>query len=466
MEVDRLSVSEKAAVRPRHPVRPEAHLSQPAREALVALPLLLGAIGVAALWWAGRDSTWDSSPGDMLTTAGRLAGLEGTYLVLVEVLLMARVPWIDRIVGMDRLAVWHRRNGQLVVELLVGHAFLILWGYALVGHQNVLSQARDLALSYPDVLAATVGLGLLVMVGVVSARAVRRRVRYHTWYFLHLYTYLAIALSFAHQLANGADLAANRLHRAAWVGLYLIVGGLLMTFRVAVPVRDALRHRLVVSAVVPESPGVVSIHLSGRRLGELRAEAGQFFIWRFLTRGGWWQAHPFSLSASPDGGGLRITVKAAGDHTHRLQAIPLGTRVVAEGPYGAFTAGRRRHQKVLLLAGGVGIAPLRALFEALPGAAGDLVLVYRARSARDLALRAELDDLAARRGARVYYAVGRRPPGARWPTPEALRSIIGSDLAGFDVYVCGPHGFMAACREALRAAGVPRRQIHAEAFSL
>lgn len=450
----------------RHPVRRVAHLSQPAREALVALALALGGAGIAAVWWAGRDPAWNSSLGEVLTVAGRLAGLEGTYLVLVEVLLMARVPWLDRLVGMEHLAVWHRRIGQLVVGILVGHAVLIVWGYALAGRKGLLDQARYLILRYPNVLAATVGLGLLVMVGVVSAGAVRRRIRYHTWYFVHLYTYLAIALSFAHQLANGDDLATNRQNRAAWVGLYLLVGGLLATFRVMVPIRNALRHRLVVHAVVRESPGMVSIHMTGRRLGALRAEAGQFFIWRFLTKDRWWQAHPFSLSTAPDGRDLRITVKAVGDHTSGLQAIQVGTRVMAEGPYGTFTAGRRRSRKVLLLAGGVGIAPLRALIEELPGETGDIVLVYRARSAEDLALRAELDDLVTRRGARVVYLVGRRQPGEVWPTSEGLRSIAGPDLAGHDVYVCGPPGFMAAVVDALRAAGVPRRQIHVEGFSL
>ena len=450
----------------RHVVRREAHLPQPAREALVALPVVAVALGIGAVWWAGREATWDSSLGDVLTVVGRLAGLAGSYLILVEVLLMARVPWVDRLVGMDRLAVWHRRNGQLVVELLALHALLILWGYALVGHESIPKQAGDLILSYPDVLAATVALGLLIAVGVVSARAVRRRVRYHTWYFIHLYTYVAIALSFAHQLANGGDLATNRIHRAAWIGLYVLVGGLLVTFRVAVPVRDAFRHRLVVNSVVHESPDIVSIHLSGRRLGELRAEAGQFFMWRFLTRDGWWQAHPFSLSAAPDGRGLRITVKAAGDHTRRLQAVLVGTRVMAEGPYGAFTAGRRRNQKVLLLAAGVGIAPLRALLESLHGSPGDLVLVYRARSAVDLALRAELDDLAARRAFRVLYAVGHRTPGASWPTLQMLHSIAGPDLGRCDAYICGPEGFMATARDALRAAGMPRRHIHMESFAL
>src|SRR6266702_7264712 len=115
----------------------------------------------------------------------------------------------------------------------------------------------------------------------------------------------------------------------------------------------------------------------GRHVEELNAEAGQFFRWRFLARGLWWASSPYSLSAPPRRDRLRITVKAAGDHSHALRRLKPGTRVIAEGPYGAMTGAARSRSKVLLIAGGVGITPLRALLESLPAAPGDLTLIYR-----------------------------------------------------------------------------------------
>ena len=128
--------------------------------------------------------------------------------------------------------------------------------------------------------------------------------------------------------------------------------------------------------------------MGGHRLDELRAEPGQYFRWRFLTPGTWRSAHPFSLSAPPAHDSFRLTVAARGDGTHALQSIEPGTRVVAEGPYGILTERRRTRRDVVLIAGGVGIAPMRALFETLsipPG--GDVLLLYRtcrprARAAR------------------------------------------------------------------------------------
>ena len=309
----------------------------------MGLLVAIGAGGVIYMWWhdTAPASVWGAGP--WLTAAGRVTGLVGTYLVVVEVLLMGRVPWLDRMIGMDRLATWHRRNGEYSICLLVAHAVLIVWGYAVTAHEGIASETKTVVLSYPDMLAATVGLGLLVLVGVLSARAVRRRVSYHTWYFVHLYTYIALALSFAHQFNTGADFATHPLNRVIWAAMYGAVAALLVAYRFGRPVARTLRHRFVVVGTVSEGSGLTSVYVSGRRLNELGAEAGQFFMWRFLTREGWWQAHPFSLSAAPNGRWLRLTVKALGDHSTRMGRLRPGTRVLVEGPTGVSrTAGAGR----------------------------------------------------------------------------------------------------------------------------
>src|SRR5690348_17778871 len=68
--------------------------------------------------------------GDELTAIGRLTGLVGGYLVVVEVLLIARIKPIERLVGLDTLARWHSRNGQYVIGLLVVHTLATIAGYA------------------------------------------------------------------------------------------------------------------------------------------------------------------------------------------------------------------------------------------------------------------------------------------------------------------------------------------------
>ncbi|MEV0207450.1 ferredoxin reductase family protein [Streptomyces sp. NPDC050788] len=427
--------------------------------ALLAL-LWAGVAAVLALWWVDTGSVVGTA--GVLTGAGRIAGLLCGYACAVLVGLMARVPLLERRVGSDRVARWHAMAGRYTVCLLVAHIVLILLGYAAQDSASVWHETVTVILDYPEMLKATAGTVILFAVGITSARAVRRRTGHEFWYYVHLLTYAAVFLAFGHQLALGNDLSGNLLATAAWYALYLGVAALVLWFRILVPVRLNLRHRLRVESVHREAPGVFSVVVRGRDLDELGAQAGQFFRWRFLGAGLGWTSTPYSLSAPPRRDLMRITVKALGDHSAAVALLRPGTRVWAEGPYGSLTADRRTAPKSLLIAAGVGITPLRALFETLPG---EVTLLYRARTAEDLALGGELEAIARWRGAQVRYALN-GPDGSRPDlSPQALRANF-PDLAGHDVYICGPHGFARDLYEALRAAGVPDRRIHHESFEL
>ena len=439
---------------------------RPARGRLTPGALLTGtfagAVLVLAFWWL--DTPAINGLGDWLTNAGRITGLLGGYTIVVQLLLMARVPAIEHGVGADRLARWHSFGGRYTVSLLSAHTLLIIWGYSVSAHINVVRQTSEFLLSYPDVLMATAAFFLLLGVAAASARAARARLRYETWYFIHLYTYIAVALAFAHQFATGANFAGNLPARALWSLMYVVVAGLLLWHRIVVPIRTTLRHRVRVEMVRREAPGVVSIVMRGRHLDELNAESGQFFRWRFLTRDGWWQSHPFSLSAPLRPPWLRITVKELGDHSGELQHVRPGTTVFLEGPYGAFTAARARSSRVLLIAGGAGIAPMRALFETMPARAGGLTLIYRASSHEDLAFRPELDAIAKVRGARVHYLVGPRG-GATDPFVGNRLERLAPALRKHDVFLCGSPGLTEAATAAVRRCGVPAGHIHIEDFA-
>jgi predicted ferric reductase len=429
----------------------------------LALLALANAAVVVGLWVAAGGIGDIHDTASLLTSLGRVAGLLGAYLVLVELLLLARLPVLDRLVGFDRLVAWHRVNGAACVTLLLSHAALITVGYTLGDRISLPAQVERLITGYPGVITATAGLAILMGVVVTSVAAVRRRLRYETWHFVHLYAYLGIALAFSHQLATGTEFVGRPGARAYWYALYGGTLAAIVVFRIGLPVARSLYHRLRVVRVIEEAPGVVSVEIGGRRLEALRAQAGQFFSWRFLTRDRWWEAHPFSLSAAPDGRRLRITVKGLGDYSAALRAIPPGTRVIAEGPFGAFTTAVRRRPRVALIAGGVGITPIRALLEDMPGEPGDITVVYRALRPEDVILRDELDLIAKRRGAELHYLFGDHREGDSL-SPEHLKELV-PDIAQRDVYVCGPPAMTDAIQATLARTGVSRRHIYTERFA-
>ncbi len=451
--------------------RAPAQLSPPGAGAShlgVRLALIAGAAAIVLMWWL------DPSPlhgaGAAVTAAGRLAGLLGAYLVLVQLLLMARLDWFEHAVGFDRLTAWHRGLGTNTVLLLVAHVLLIVEGYSLTDQRGIASTGWRVLSTYPSMLKATAGLLLFGLVAVTSARAARRRLSYEAWYAVHLSAYAAVALAFMHQIAAGQDFVGHPVNRALWWGLYLFVAVEVVRGRLLLPIRTWFRHRLLVERVVVESPGVVSVWVRGRRLNELGAEAGQFLLWRFLAPGHVWSAHPYSLSAAPDHGRLRITVKDAGDHSAALAHLRPGTPVIAEGPFGHFTLAKSVGSRLLLIAGGSGIGPIRALAEELvlrgPRHRLDAVLLYRVGHVRDLALREELDHLARAAGLRVVYLVGHRSELGGDPlSPAAIHDLV-PDVRSRDVYVCGPAGMTHNVLRAMRELRVPVRQLHSEDFEM
>ncbi|RMB61621.1 oxidoreductase [Tessaracoccus antarcticus] len=428
---------------------------------------------VGALWVAGGGLASFGTVADGVTSVGRITGLLASALILLQVLLMARIPFVEQAWGQDELARVHRLVGFTSFNLMLAHIVLVIVGYSVGTGVGVVGTFLDEVLNSPGMLLALAGAVALVMVVVTSIRAARRRLRYESWHLLHLYAYVGAGLALPHQLWTGQDFRVSAVSTVFWWGLYATALAAVLVFRVVVPLTRSLRHRLVVSQVVAESPSVMSVVVTGRELHRLKVRAGQFFQWRFIDGPGSSRANPYSLSAAPDGRSLRITVDAVGDSSARLSRLRVGTPVLVEGPYGRLHAGVRTREKSVLIGAGIGITPLRALLEELPAGPGNVVVIHRVSSRDDMVLAGELTALAAVRGASVIPVVGHRHPARDSWLPveagdvddaEALRRIV-PDIADRDVYICGAPRWMDTVVAAARGAGVPGGSIHHERFS-
>src|SRR3954468_13934000 len=300
---------------------------RPARRRPVVVDVLAAAAGIGLGITIGLEVTAESAgslsaPGGIAIALGRLAGLLAAYAMVIVVLLVARVPPLERAIGQDRLVTWHRKLGPWPLYLLLAHAVLITVGYAQQAKTGVLHQFGQLLWTYPGILAATAGSVALFAAGITSYRLARRRMAYETWWSVHLYTYLALFLSFSHQIDTGASFVGHPVARFWWTALWLGTLAVVVGARLGLPVWRSLRPRVRVVGVMPEGPGVVSVHLRGHRLDRLPVAGGQFLQWRFLRRGLWWQAHPYSLSAAPEGDLLRITVRTSATTARGWRASP------------------------------------------------------------------------------------------------------------------------------------------------
>ncbi|MGW6281715.1 ferredoxin reductase family protein [Kribbella sp. NPDC055071] len=438
---------------------------------------LMGGLAVAAVvlttWIWARDGGLLQTfvyPQYLLESQALYTGLLSQVLMVLMVLFMARIPWVEQSWGHDVLARRHKWLGYASFWLAIAHTVL----FALERVQRRPSEwpAALWQLFVRDswMLWATIGTLLIIAVVITSIQLARRRLRYENWHLLHLYSYLGMALVLPHQLADGTHFHETWT-QVFWWTLYVASLAAVLIWRVAMPLWLSWRHKLVVDAVVAETPSAFSIVLRGRRLTRLRTRSGQFFIFRFLGGPGWTRGNPYSISAAPTNDSLRITLEAGGDGAERARTLRPGTRVLIEGPYGTMTAERRTHAKLVMIAAGVGVTPFRALLEDPGYGPREAALIYRYTNDEHAIFLAELTDLAVRRGIELILLPGRRRDDGSWlpadvegSDAEALQRFI-PDIADRDVFACGPVPWLKAVRRAARKAGVKSRDFHDEDYA-
>lgn len=420
-----------------------------------------------ALYLADGGLHTFSSIATFLTALGIVAGLVATNALLFMLLLAARVPVIDNIIGQVKANEWHRSLGNLVVSGLFTHAGLVLAGYAYTARESVVTTFVGLWNDTFDFVLAVAGLVLLIVVAATSIAAARRKFSYEAWHVIHLLSYVAVGASIPHMFSMGSMFLPGQWQRIYWATLLIGVGTAIVGYRVLTPLYRSVRHDLRLAAVTRISPDSYNLTFTGRDLGKLDARAGQYFNWRMLTKGLWTQAHPLSLSASPDGRHLRVTVRVVGEGTAQLVAAPLGTRAAIEGPYGVFTDAARTRDALVLVGAGTGIAPIRALLDSSTAPAHRTAVILRASNPDDLLLADEFYRVCRQRGIALHVMVGPRHQG-RW-VPSAYASHTLTTLIPYaaqaDLYVCGPDAFIEKVLDEARTCGLAEEQLHEERFS-
>jgi predicted ferric reductase len=443
--------------------------NQNRKELVQSLGYLLVVATLAMFLLDGGLSNLSDLP-SWLDSLSRATSLVGTALLLVMLFLTARIPWVDQVLGQDRATAAHKRLGKPALYLILAHFALSLASYATTDGRNVVSELWWMVTTFEDLLTATISLVLMVAVVVSSFEFFRKLLRYESWFLTHLLSYAAVALAIPHIFSMGSDVVVSDVHRGFWIFLYLFGGLNILTFRVLLPLWNSVASGVRVSMVKRESSDSISIYLTGRKLKRFGAKAGQFFQVRFLVKGLWFQAHPFSISAKPTNSAIRFTIGDRGDGSKLMQLIQPGARVILEGPYGIFTQQSRTRKDVLLIGAGIGVPPIRALAEEFASQPGDINILYRTRDEEDSALLTELRDLSEKRGHNLHVASGARPKDGRWLShgqdsdEEALLRMV-PNVRRADVYICGPEQLTKSVEETLRKLGVPEHHIHSEEYA-
>lgn len=414
-------------------------------------------------WQTAAPRAFTSTAGFVLAV-GDICGILGAYLLLIQVLFQARITLIEDALGMAEAMRLHHWNGYAVLTLILVHPTLVTISYAMTFKADLIQEFLKLVLTFEDVWKSFLAVVILVSIVLSSMAIVKLKLRYEFWYWVHFCAYAAILLAFSHQLSVGSDFVNHPFFTAFWWAMYLSVAGLILYYRFTKPVLKSVLHNLKVESIVPETDDTYSLYISGRNLDKLSFRAGQFGIWRFIQPTLILENHPFSLSHEPDGKHLRLTFKKLGDFTAKLAQVPVGTRVIFDGPHGDFVP-QDYDSKRLYIAGGIGVTPLRTMIGAQTNIDG--VLLYAARTDTDIAFATEWPLLQTQKGLAVHYFfnVAASPKGRFGQITSAAILELVPDVAERQIFVCGPPPMMNAMRSELAKLGVKPEAIHSERFA-
>lgn len=442
-------------------------------DSIVALGFLVSLFPVLILLASGIVSKLLSLQ-DWLAFVNRLAALVGTSMLILHVLLVARVPWIEKVFGLDRLTGAHKRLSKPLMYVLAIHVFVSILASSFQNNMDFWTSFKKIALGYPEMIAATAGFALMIIVMFSSIQAARRNLSYEAWYLLHLSAYVAVMLAIPHQIVFGTDLLAEPILTLFFISLYVFTLVNVVWFRSLSAVVRSYGLGLHVGNVAPAGNNSTSVYVYGKNLKKLKVKSGQFFMFRIMTFKDFWRPHPFSVSSSASENFIRFTIGDRGDDTSRIKNLRVGTKVVLEGPYGIFTEVRRTKQKVVLFAGGIGIAPIRSLAKEMVSLPGDLTIIYRLNASEDAALSEELREIADKNGYALHLLIGERSSKTPWlPTvlgdskkpDHVVLTELAPDIIESDIYICGPSPWVDSLVKTLGKLNISRNQIHVEEFA-
>lgn len=421
-------------------------------------------VALAALWATAKPTGIASG-----TYVGQFFGAESILLLSIGLVLISTLPWVEEwFDGIDRAAIWHRRVAITGLFLLIPHLLLstgegesALGGpLAVIGLSGMLGLAAWAILPRWQSVVPRPLRGLVVAARDAPGVAEVRRLfgGYERWRLLHRTTGIFVAAAFVHGLMDGTPFDDAPVLRWSYVAIGAIGLGFYV-YRELLARFFLSLHDYQVESVRQIDTGLVEVAM--RPLGRhVEFVPGQFAMVYLEAKDGW-HRHPFTISSAPQEGVVRVTVKALGDYTSRLQElIEPGMPAVIGGPHGRFSHWRGTDRQVWI-AGGVGVAPFLSWLRALEGELPHRVdFFYTADGEAPFA--AEIYDIAGRYPSLHAHIIDTSVEGRL--TPARVLTTVDGDPGGLSVFLCGPQGMLRTFQRELHQAGVSARRMHREYF--
>lgn len=445
--------------------------------AIVSVPVVI------AMWPVATPQ-----PKPVLRNFASALGYVGVSMIGALFVLGARFPKATAQFGVDAVFHFHRWFALLSVPVILAHIVIV----AALGEV----QSFNPLVARGSLTAG--GIALLVFVFLAAWSLLRRRLtqykdranprtrhwpsEYDHWRRGHaLLAPAAYLLLLWHVLAK-----APSLHGAprwlAWTAFAVLPIGLVIWVRFVRPTHRVNRRWVVESVRQEAAPGACTVRLKAKGRKPLCFMPGQF-IWMTMRDSPYMmREHPFSIASATGPRGttaIELTIDTTrGDFTHTVADLKKDEVVWIDGPHGRFTTHKRpQADAYVLIAGGIGIAPIMSILrsaaaepavtvEGRPMGDWPYVLFYFTKASRPALFGEELEALKGRLELTVVHVRTREGSDKdKHITPEFVRTHLPDcTRKRYEFFLCGPPGLMDPAERALLGAGVPGSRIHEELY--
>jgi predicted ferric reductase len=391
-------------------------------------------------------------------------------IILVEFVLSGRFRQISRQIGMDVTMRIHQLVARTAVVLALAHPFLYR---SPLNYQYPWDPTRQLTLTYDlsSIVTGILAWTLLPTFVLMSIGREKLGWKYETWRVLHGLGALLIAGLLLHHTMAAGRYSQDPMLAGGWIALFAIAV-LSLVYVYAIEPLWQQQHPWSVDTVRPIGSRTWELVIRPDGHPGLTYEAGQF-VWLNVGSSPFsLRENPFSISSAPASGArLEFIIKELGDFTRTIGQIKPGTRAHIDGPHGNLVLAGRNEPGIVLIAGGVGIAPLLGILRQLrlEGDKRPTSLIYGNRVVEQIVYPDELEALGRDHGTHVIHVLSEPQPG--WTghvglvDAKLIQSVFAEPEMKQRLFVlCGPSAMMEAVEDTLIGLGVPANQILAERF--
>jgi predicted ferric reductase len=400
-------------------------------------------------------------------------GYVGFAIMALELALISRFKPAASAFGLDVLQQFHKEIGITAFLMVLAHPLLlVISGYPWRILLPVAGTPWTVALGTVSFLLVALLIGL-------SVWRKKLKIPYEVWQLTHGLLTIGLLVAAAIHIVGVGRYAQTTPMRILWAAYLLLLVGLFSYYRLFKPLRLLGKPwEVVENRAELGDARTLRLQPVGHKGWPGGFEAGQF-AWINLGSSPFnFEQHPISMSSNGDAalttGEVAFTIKNLGGWSGKtVPAVKVGQRVWLDGPYGVFTLDREQAPGYVLLAGGVGVTPLRSMLLTMIEREDvrPVVLFYGARHADDLTFRDELLQLQERMNLKVVYVVEEPPPGWQGETGritvEILRKHVPPrQLKRWSYFICGPTPMMNAMEKMLGDIGVPPEKVNSERFDM